>query len=166
MINFTWLDITLRILPESLLLIWCMYIFSNKRLNLYKWLISSVLICFLFTISRFMIGSYIVHVIFNIVFSTIVCIRINKINIHKAISLNIVYFLLTLIAENINFIILCSFFNLNYDEISYSRSLKTIYGLPSFIIIVIIIFLSYKFKFRKSNKNCAKFNNKDVDNYV
>lgn len=166
MINFTWIDISLRILPESLLLAWCMYIFSNKKLNLCKWFISSILICFLFIISRFMLNSYIVHVLFNIVFSTIICIKINKINIHKAISLNIVYFLLTLIAENINFIILYNFFNLDYDSINYSRILKTIYGLPSLVIIFSVVFLSYKFKFRNPPKNCTQLSDKDVDNYV
>lgn len=166
MINFTWIDIPLRILPESLLLAWCMYIFSNKKFNLYKWLISSILICFLFIISKFMLNTYIVHVLFNIVFSTIICIKINKINIHKAISLNIVYFLLTLVAENINLMILCNLLNIDIETNVAGATLKNIYGLPSFAIISLVIFLSYKFKLKKSNKDYTELNDKDVDNYV
>ena len=166
MINFTWIDIPLRILPESLLLIWFIYIFSNKKLENSKWFLSSILVCLVSIISRLFPNCYIVHVLFTIVSSSIICIKINKINIHKTVSLNIIYFLITLVAENINFIILCNFFNLNYDAINYSSSLSTIYGLPSFSIIFLVIFLSYKFKIRKSNKTLTKLSDKDVDNYV
>lgn len=158
MTNFSFIDIFLRFIPESLLLISFVYIFSNKKIYFFNCLKSSFFICITCIVSKLLSGCYIMHVIFNIVICSIIFIKINKLDIQKSISLNIIYFLITLICENINLFLLSNLFNITIYVNSSSSLLNNLYGLPSLFLISLVVFLCYKFKKLKIDK--------DLDTYA
>ena len=91
------------------------------------------------------------HTILNIFTLPIICTSINKISIVEATKSSIIATILLFVLEGINVFFLSVIFKDSLTQVMANPTLKTIYGLPSLVLLAIIVVGYYKY-LRKRNK--------------
>lgn len=151
MLNISVFEFIVRILPEALIFIFAAYTFSKIRIDKKKYILASIILaCCVFIIRKLPIN-YGVHTILNIFTLPIICTSINKISIVEATKSSIIATILLFVLEGINVFFLSVIFKDSLTQVMANPTLKTIYGLPSLVLLAIIVVGYYKY-LRKRNK--------------
>ena len=135
--------VLLRYIPETLLVIWGINLFSLKKINLKLYLLS----CLVYLLSTFLLRM--LHIDYGVYISLVIIICIftahfiNKISVINSISSSLISIILLSICELFNIIILEMFFKINIQNTLYSPLKESMYGLPSLVLLLIIILISY-----------------------
>lgn len=149
MFRFTCVDFFLRLIPESFILIWGIHIFSKKTIDMFKYILSSLMLAVLCFIIRCLPIYFGVHTDICIMLTIIIVMSIMNIPLIKnVIGTLLLYFMLSL-SETMNMLLLSG---LNIDtNISVLQPItRFIYGIPSLIIFIIsIITLKFVLKNKK-----------------
>ena len=152
MLRLTAFEFLVRTIPESLVYIFAAYVFSNKKLNVNRYLISSLLLAVSTFIIRMFPINYGVHTILFIIIQTVILIIISKIDIILAIKSSIITTIGLFIVELLNMLALNFIFKEELEAIMSNIMLKTIYGLPSLggfaICVLCYYYLRKKDKFK------------------
>ena len=119
------------------------------KLNIKRYIISSILFAICVYFIRMLPINYGVHTILNIISQTVILISINKIDIILAIKSSIITSICLFIIEVLNMLALSLIFKEQLEAIMSNTMLKTIYGLPSldmFCNYCIMLLLSFEKK--------------------
>jgi len=143
MLKLTLLDCFARGLPEAFLFILAAYAFSKNALNLRRYLLSSVLLVVMGYCIRLLPIQYGLNTILSTIGLIILIIKINKIDIIKAITSSIAIVILELICEAINVLIIQYVFKADMNFVFNDPTLKILYGIPSLLIFGCIIAIYY-----------------------
>jgi len=149
MLKLTLLEVFLRALPESFLVVFAVYAFSKTVINMKRYIISSIFYVILIYIIRLLPIQYGVHTILNIIVLIVLTVNINKIVIIKSIQASIMALILLFICEGINMFIIQYIFKVNVINLLTNRSLKILYGIPSLVIFATTVFSYYIYLARR-----------------
>ena len=151
MLRLTAFEFVVRVIPESFVLMLAMYALSNTKLNVNRYIISSLLLATFEYSVRMLPITYGVHTILNVIIMIILICSINKTDIILAIKASLITTICLFILEGLNTLLLYFIFKDRLESIILNTTLKTIYVLPSlicFAIITIIYYSKKKDKFR------------------
>ncbi|MBU3214564.1 hypothetical protein LL033_04690 [Clostridium estertheticum] len=149
MLRLTLLDVFLRVLPEGFLIVFAVYAFSKTVINIKKYIISSIIYVFAVYLIRLLPIQYGVHTILNIIVIMVLTININKISIINSIKASIMAMILEFICEGINVFMIQYVFKANVRSVLNDPSLKTLYGIPSLVIFVVIVGAYYYYLIKR-----------------
>ncbi len=149
MFRFTCVDFFLRLIPESFILIWGIHIFSKKTIDMFKYILSSLMLAVSYFIIRCLPIYFGVHTDICIMLTIIIVMFIIDIPLIKnVIGTLLLYFILSL-SETMNMLLL-SGLNIDTDISVLQPITRFIYGIPSLIIFIIsIITLKFVLKNKK-----------------
>ncbi|MCE5220315.1 MAG: hypothetical protein LLF98_03380 [Clostridium sp.] len=143
MLRLTAFEFVVRIIPEAFVIILAMSALSNTKLNVKRYIISSLLFgVYVYTV-RMLPINYGVHTILDIVIMIIIMSNINKTDIISAIKASLITTIILFICEGLNILLLSLIFKDRLEAIMLNTVLKTIYGLPSLICFAIITIIYY-----------------------
>lgn len=152
--SLSWIDLFLRHIPEGLLLILAGYAVSRKKFNVKLYLLSSIIISICNFIFKSLPISTVLPMVLSGVVTVIILSLINKIKTVKAILSTIFCYILLIISEGINMILLSKVFGLDSSKIFLTSDpiMKNIYGLPSLLIFGLVIITYYITLCKRKNK--------------
>ena len=145
------IEFILRAMPESFLVILAIYIFSKTKINKKKYIVTSIVFSTILYISRMLPIDYGVHMILSVLALLPIVMLYNKIDAIKGIKSIVFIYLIQLVSELINVVIL-KLVNIDLEVLSMDGLYKTILGLPSLIITGVIVLIVYKIEKRKEAK--------------
>ncbi|WP_297420513.1 hypothetical protein [Clostridium sp.] len=149
MFKLTWLELIFRVIPETLILMWGIHVFARKNINMFKYVLSSLILAISCFIIRYMPIYFGVHTDICLMITIILIMFLTDIPLIKNIQGTfLLYFMLTL-GENINMILLSNL-NINTDISVLQPILRCIYGIPSLIFLVLSI-ISIKYILSKKD---------------
>ena len=138
-----------RAIPEGFLFVFAVYVFSRTTINKKKYIISSILFATIIFMVRLLPINYGVHTILALMLLLMLTTKYNKIDIMKSIRSVLGLVLIQFLAEGINILILNLTPNINIDILLKDPIFKTLLGVPSLIIISLIVYLFYKVNKKK-----------------
>ncbi|WP_291649214.1 hypothetical protein [Clostridium sp.] len=152
------IEFLLRTIPEGFLFIFAIYVFSELKIDRKKYIISSLIFSSSVYIIRLLPINYGVHMILSVLVLLFIAIVYNKVDAIHSIKSIIILYLIQLIAEAVNVLIL-NLMKLDLDILFKDPVKKSILGLPSIIITLIIIIIFYIInKKRRKLKNEFRVN--------
>lgn len=143
MLKLSLFEFIIRGIPEQFLFVLAIHAFSKTAINLNKYLISGVLTAVMTYLIRLLPIQYGIHSLLGIVMLIIVVSSINKIDIIKAIRGGVITFILCFTFEGINIAFIQFVLKKDINSIMSNNILKTLTGLPSLIILGIVIIVYY-----------------------
>lgn len=149
MFRLTCVDFFFRIIPETFILVLGIHIFSRKTIDMFKYIISSLMLAISCLIIRCLPIYFGVHTDICIMLTIIIVMSIINIPLIKnVLGTFLLYFMLSL-SETINMLLL-SGLNIDTDISVLQPITRFIYGIPSLIIFVIsVIILKFILKNKK-----------------
>ncbi|AVK47215.1 hypothetical protein AXY43_03810 [Clostridium sp. MF28] len=155
MFRLTCVDFFFRLIPESFILIWGIHIFSRKTIDMFKYILSSLILAILCFIIRCLPIYYGVNTDICIMLTIIIVMFIIDIPLIKnLLGTFLLYFMLSL-SETMNMLLLNSL-NVSTDISVLQPITRCIYGIPSLIIFITSIIIL----------KCVLKNKKVIPNYL
>ncbi|MDY3361165.1 MAG: hypothetical protein SOY04_12390 [Clostridium celatum] len=151
MLKLTMFEFVIRSIPEVFVFMFAAYAFSKTRIDKKIYILSSLLLAVAVFVIRALPINYGVHTILNISFMTIISNSINKIEIISSVKAAIIMAIILFASEGINVFILKFLLGDRLTMILSNPVLKTIYGLPSLLILASIV-IGYYIFLGKRNK--------------
>ncbi|AOR22800.1 hypothetical protein [Clostridium taeniosporum] len=148
MLRLTAFEVIVRGIPEAFVLILGMLVLSNTKLNLKRYIISSLIFAVCEYGIRMLPINYGVNTIIDIFVMVIIMCSINKSDIILSIKSSLIITIVLFICEALNILLLNIIFDDRLEMIMSNSILKTICGLPSLILFSIITIIYY---FKKRN---------------
>ena len=136
------IEFILRTLPEGFLVIFAIYIFSRTNMNKIKYLITSTAFSLIVYFTRMLPINYGVHMILSVLILLFIIIYYNKIEVVAGIKSIILIYLIQLVSELINVLIL-NILRFDLEVLAVDPVYKTILGLPSLLITGLIVLMFY-----------------------
>lgn len=151
MFRLTCVDFFFRLIPESLILMWGIHIFSRKTINMFRYILLSLILAISCFIIRCLPIYYGVHTDICIMLTIIIVMFIIDIPLIKSMQgAFLLYFMLSL-SETISMLLLSNL-NTNTDISVLQPITRCLYGIPSLIIFIIsIIILKFVLKNKKAS---------------
>ncbi|WP_045519857.1 hypothetical protein [Clostridium sporogenes] len=143
------IELFIRLTPESFLLIFIVQAFSNIKINKNKYILSSILLAITIYFIRLLPIHYGVHTILNIIAIVLICIFINEVTPIKAISYSLILSIFLALSEALNLYFIYKIFGENVVDIFENPLKKSISGMSSMIMLVIIVLFIFKIKNRR-----------------
>lgn len=153
-LRLSWIEFFIRIIPEGFLFIFAAYAFTKTVVDSKKYLLTSILHGIIVYFIRFLPIQYGVHSILNIIITIILLVTIIKIDVVKSIRAVIITYLLGFITEGINVIILQFILKKDLNIIFKDSVLKTLYGMPSLIMLWTIVLIYYFIVWKRKELKC------------
>ena len=151
MLKLTMFEFVIRSIPEVFVFMFAAYAFSKTKIDKKIYILSSLLLAVAVFVIRALPINYGVHTILNISFMTIISNSINKIEIISSVKAAIIMAIILFASEGINVFILKFLLGDRLTMILSNPVLKTIYGLPSLLILASIV-IGYYIFLGKRNK--------------
>lgn len=139
MLHISFFELIVRTIPESFLFVFAIYVFANTKVDFKKYIIASIGLAIGTFFIRKLPISYGIHTIINIILLVFICNFFNKINTLECIKGGIFTAILLFFSEAINLFLIQLKVGDNVTSIFSNPVLKTIYGIPSLIIFLVII---------------------------
>lgn len=153
MIKMSFLELIIRLIPEEAIIIWACYILSKTKLHLNRYLLSSISLALITYIVRSLPINLGINTVILLGVLIVMNIYINKISIIKSISVSVITVILESLCEVINILMIQYLFKANLNKVFNNPISKTIYGIPSLVLLVLLILIvgssMNKNKFRK-----------------
>lgn len=153
MFRFTCADFFFRLIPETFILMWGIHIFSRKTIDMFKYILSSLILAISCFIIRCLPIYFGVHTDICIMLTIIIVMFIMDIPLIKNVQGTfLLYFMLSL-SETMSMLLLNNL-NINTDISVLQPIIRCIYGIPSLIIFIIsVIILKFVLKNKKAIPN-------------
>ena len=146
------IELFLRMIPESFLFIYATYVFSKKAIALRAFIFSSILL----GISTYVIRLLPIHSGINNILSMatfiVLSANVNRIDLVKSIKVVFMSTMLGFICEGINVLLIKFVFMKDINLVFNDPKLKTLYGIPSLLIFVFVLFIVVFFYKMQSKK--------------
>ena len=143
MLRLTAFEFVVRVIPESFVLMLAMIALSNTKLNVKRYIISSLLLGIGEYIIRILPINYGVPTILDIFIMIIIMRTINKTDMILAIKASLITTIALFIFEGINVLLLSIIFKERLEAIMLNTTLKEISGLPSLVCFAIATITYY-----------------------
>lgn len=143
------LELFVRGIPEGVLFIFASYIFSRKKFNSKRVLVSIFLVALSGYLTRKLPIQPGVNSILNIFILVAINNNINKIEMIKSIRVSVIIFILQFICEAANIFLLQYLFGIDLNYVFSNSYLKTVYGIPSLFIAAVFVGVYYYVLSRK-----------------
>lgn len=154
MLHLTWFEFFVRLIPESFFIILAVYAFSRQTLDKKRYIIASLFYAIMVFLVRMLPISYGIHTIINVIVLIVLVYYFNKINMTVCIRSSIMTAIILYICELINMYFIQYILHLDVEKMYTSVYIKTLYSLPSLILIAVISIISYYLLvMRKKAKN-------------
>ncbi len=154
MLHLTWFEFFARVIPEEFFTLLLVYALSKQKVDVKRYILSSLLYAVLVFAIRELPISYGIHTIINVIVLIGISYFINKINLTVSIRSSIITLILLYVCELINMLFIQYILHLDLTKMYTDVYVKTLYSLPSLISLAIItIFLYYLLVIRKREKN-------------
>lgn len=144
-----------RAIPEVLLLIFSIYIFSFKNINVKRLLFSGIVLSIISWLIRLLPILPGVHTLILIPIFVLFANVVNEITLIKSVSSTVLSIITLSICEIINVYILTYVFHINTEVVFENDVLKTFYGIISLVlylgICLLIYFTIYKKRIKLKN---------------
>lgn len=141
MIKLSFLELIIRGMPELAIYMWASYILSKTKFHLNRYLLSSILLTLVTYIVRSLPINFGINTVLLLGVMIITNININKISIIKSISVSVSIIILESFCELINMLMIKYLFKTDLTIVSSNPILKTIYGIPSLVLLVLFIII-------------------------
>ncbi|MBU3109557.1 hypothetical protein [Clostridium gasigenes] len=143
------IEFLFRALPESFLFILAIYSFSKTKINKNRYITSSIICGLAAFLIRMLPISYGVHTILDMGVAMLLGVIIDKVDVEKAIKSMLIVVIIEFIFEGVNILIIQNIFKADTNEVFSNPVLKTLYGIPSLIMLGIVIGGYYIIKWKK-----------------
>lgn len=134
-------ELIFRTIPEGFAFILASYVFARKDIEKYRYIISSILLGVIVYLIRMLPIHFGVHTILSIMIYILLTTAINKIEVIKAVSAALSSTIIMFLSEGLNVLLLDKLFNIKIEDVVNEVNMKLLYGSPSLIFFVIIIFV-------------------------
>ncbi|MBU3110345.1 hypothetical protein [Clostridium lacusfryxellense] len=141
MIKLSFLELIIRGTPEEAIYMWACYILTKTKFELKRYLLSTTLLVLVTYLIRSLPISMGINVVLFLGVLILTNINVNKISIIKSISVSVSVIILESICEFINMLIIRYLFKADLTKVWSNPFLKTIYGIPSLVLFVILIII-------------------------
>jgi|GEM_PF-6078519 len=151
MTKLTWLDFILRLIPEGFLIMMAGYAVAKRKIAWKPYVVSSFLFAVITLLLKVLPISAVLPMLLSATTAVILLILINKIKAMHAILSTLVCFILSLLLEGLNVVVLGKVMGLD-TELIFERSgalVKNLYSLPSLALFALLIILYYRFRTKK-----------------
>ncbi|MGL5087050.1 MAG: hypothetical protein ACRC68_15270 [Clostridium sp.] len=138
------IEFFLRGIPEGFLIMLAIFVFSKTEIDKKNYIITSLIGSCIFFFVRKLPINYGVHTVISAGLIITLAVVKNKVDIIKAIRATLIYMLSLFIAEGINIIIIEQILKQDLETALGDPISKSIYGIPSLIIVLIVILIYYK----------------------
>ncbi|PRR84310.1 hypothetical protein [Clostridium vincentii] len=150
MLQITWIEFFLRVIPEMFIVIWGIHIVARKTFDIPKYIFSCIVLALLAFFIRSLPIYFGVHMIINMILIIGIMVMI-KFSLVKAIYSTLLMFFMLSLSEVLNMVIL-NLLNISMDNIS--PVLKCVYGVPSLIFLsLFIIIMNYLLIIKEGKKD-------------
>lgn len=141
MLHLSVMELFLRAIPDSIILIVGAHIFSNVKIDKQKMIKSTVFISLIIYFIRCLPITFGIHILLGVLGVTIILTKIHHIDLLKVIKGVFLTMFIQYISEiiNITWIQLC--LGKNLDTVFSNPAIKSLYGLPSLLISAFILYL-------------------------
>ncbi|WP_027631992.1 hypothetical protein [Clostridium hydrogeniformans] len=143
MLETKFIELILRGLPETFIVILLSHLLLRKPIYRKNCLISSILLTSLGFLVRLLPIHYGVHIVLNVFIYILILVNTLNFSLNEAVSASIITFILQLTSEAANIFLITTFISPNLDLNNLGPICKTLYGLPSLIIMIILTSLYY-----------------------
>ena len=138
----------IRMIPETFLIMYAICKLTNSKVDFKKILLSSLIGGTGVYMTRLLPIHFGVHTILAVLFDILLVVRLNSINIHKAIKGSLISVIL-LFSTDLIFVAVYTGLNLT-SAITGQSLLSVIAGIPSLIMFYIIIRMITYFKYKRA----------------
>lgn len=143
------IEFLLRALPEGFLFIFAIYTFSKIRVDIKKYIISSIISAIIIFLVRMLPIRYGVHTILAMGIVIILAIYINEIDMIKSIKSVLIFVIFQFLSEGLNIFIIQTICKVDMGKVFSNPVLKTLYGIPSLVILGTVILSYYIYILKK-----------------
>lgn len=143
MLRLTAFEFIVRLIPEAFLIILAIFALSNTKLNVKRYIISSLLLGICEYGIRMLPINYGVPTILDIFIMIILMWSINKADVIGTIKSSLITTIVLFICEGLNVFVLSIIFKDRLEQTMLNTTLKTIYGFPSLICFTMITIIYY-----------------------
>jgi hypothetical protein len=150
MLNVPIIELFLRAIPEGLIFVFAVYVFSKTTVNRNRYILSSMLFGVIAYSIRLLPIDYGIHTVITLIVYIALVTNVNKIYIVKSIQLCIINFIIMFLCEGINMIIIKFVLKKDLEVIAQNSALKAVYTSPSILIFACIIAIYYFRTVKKS----------------
>lgn len=140
-----WVDILFRLIPEGLIIILAGYAFSKKKFNFLRYILSSIIHALLTFGYRLLPVSTVMPMVLSAITAIILLISINKILPFKAIFSTLGCFVLSILFEALNMIILELVLKIDIRKVFINSGpiMRNVYGLPSIALFASVVLIYF-----------------------
>ena len=143
MIQLTWIEFFIRVIPESFFVILLIHAFSKQAIDKKKYIMATLVYSILVFSVRMLPISYGIHTMVNLIMLILITSTINKIDIKIGIPSSILTLIFLFICELVNMLIVQDLLHLDIERMFYSVYIKTIYSSLSLVLLAFISIFSY-----------------------
>ena len=140
MIKLSFIEL-IRVIPEFAIYMWACYLLSKTKFHLNRYLLSTALLTLAIYIVRSLPINLGINTVLFLGIMIITNININKISIIKSISLSVGIIILESLCELINILMIKYLFKADLTIVCSNPFLKTIYFIPSLVLLVLLIII-------------------------
>ena len=149
-------ELPFRSIPESMIFVFAIYVFSFTKLDTKKWLLPSLIMSVVTFVVRLLPIQPGVHTFILIIFHVIVAVLVSKMDILKAISSTLIAIILLFTCELLNIVTLLKVFKVQPEELENPIK-KLMYGIPNLLVFGLIVYMVYKRSAKKRNVSNVPF---------
>ena len=143
MLQLTWFEFFVRLIPESFFIVLAVHAFSRQKIKKTRYILSSFLFAILTFCIRMLPIRYGIHTFILLVIFITITHYINEIGVMVSIRANIITVILLFVYDMISFFISHNLLHIETNIILGNVYVKTLSGIPSLILLIIISILSY-----------------------
>lgn len=145
------IEFLLRSIPEGLLFTYAAHVFSKKDIRLKPFLLASILLAIETYGVQFLPIHKGINNILNLIVFILLCTKVSKIDFMKSVKAVFISTFLGFMCEGINVLLVQAVFKLDINYIFSIPKLKVIYGIPSLLLLAIIMWTVHYRTTRKKN---------------
>ena len=143
--QLTWFEFFARVIPEAFFVILAIHAFSKQSIDKKRFIISSLLYAILVFIIRSLPIIFGIHTILSLLALIVINSYINKINVTNSIRSGIITVLVLYVSDLFCMFVVQYLLHLDTEKMFSDVYIKTLYSLPSLILLIVISVLSYYF---------------------
>ncbi len=138
----------IRMIPEATLVLYSILQLTNTKADLKKVIVSGILGGSGVYMSRLLPVHFGVHTIFAIMLYIVLIVKLNKIEVHKAISTTLIAIIILFISDFILVLLYTEIFHFSSEFVFGQSWVSSLAGVPSlfmfYLIVMLIVFLKGK----------------------
>lgn len=147
----------LRGIPEAFIHMYAMYALANVKIDKKKYVLSSIILAFMMILISHLPISYGIHTILVVMTLIGLAVIVNQLNIEYCISIAITNMCIQFIAEGINVVWIEKVLKKDITIVMSEPLSKSIYGIPSLVIFLGVVFITHKVIKRKQGRKNGEY---------